>query len=450
MTDNAIDTMLNELHLKQRQDRICAAGLKNDAAFQAALAQENPPLWKDFRAPPVSIELQHSLAEKLYNAEKGDTALINLGDGSRHIGPWLVEKCRKEGIPFVVQFSDANFMNLALNHASDEGVRNLAANFLALTAPVTTIITARSGMQEHDVPVDPQKDLLYRRETKPYGDRLRSGDLFYTLTVIPTPVDAQIDHFAYDDYIKLFFEMCDQPWNHISTAQKALIGEFNTARTVRITNDDGTDVSMELVDNDGLHFTFCNSLIAKNVPGSEIFSAPRRDSVNGTVVAKGRFEHNHNLIEDLTMEFKDGKLVSYSAAKNVAAFERAIAADSGAKYVGELGIGTNPHLNKHVANGLLVEKIGGSFHLALGASYSYTSYEGEPVKVNNGNQSALHWDITTMLRGRGGKIYLDDRLVMDNGLWLDPRYKVLNEGWKAIPKNVRPEYWKNYDQFNCG
>jgi hypothetical protein len=65
--------------------------------------------------------------------------------------------------------------------------------------------------------------------------------------------------------------------------------------------------------------------------------------------------------------------------------------------------------------------------------------------VNNGGNSALHWDLTTMLRGKGGKIYLDDRLVMDNGAWLDTaKYDVLNRGWEAVPKAERPDYWKNY------
>lgn len=125
-------------------------------------------------------------------------------------------------------------------------------------------------------------------------------------------------------------------------------------------------------------------------------------------------------------------------------FERSIGVDDGARFVGELGIGTNPHLKRHVVNGLLVEKIGGSFHIALGRPYSYTSYEGVPVKVDNGGKSSLHWDITTMLHGKDGCIELDGRKVMENGQWIDPKYDVLNRGWESVPVEQRPDYWQDY------
>ena len=122
---------------------------------------------------------------------------------------------------------------------------------------------------------------------------------------------------------------------------------------------------------------------------------------------------------------------------------RFLLGDEGARWTGELGIGTNPHLKKHVANGLLVEKIGGSFHMALGHPYTYTEYGGEPVKVDNGNKSDLHWDLTTMLHGKDGCIYLDGRAVMKDGRWLDDKYAVLNDGWNAVDKEKRPAYWQS-------
>ncbi len=440
------DDLLQALHEAQRLNKIYTAGVAQDAVFRQKVL--GLPMWKDYGTPPASTELQHSLAQKIYNANprKNDQALINIGDGAREIGVWLADKCAAEHIPFVVQFADPEFQAHLVNHTEDAGVRALAADFLKMTAPLTTIMTARPGVPDRDPPeTDKAKTKIYAQETRSFGERISSGDLFYTLTIIPTRKDAEIDEIPYDDYTRLFFEMCDQPWDRIGKAQEALIKEFNAACKVRITNNDGTDVSMELVDHDGSHFTFCNSLIAKNVPGSEIFSAPRRDSVEGTVVAKGRFsEHGKAIIENLTLEFSKGKLIGFSAEKGDKELREILSVDEGALGVGELGIGTNPHLKQHVCNGLLVEKIGGSFHLALGRPYSYTEYMGTPVKVDNGGVSDLHWDITTMLQGKDGRIYLDGRLIMDHGLWLDPQYDILNRGWEAVPENERPAYWKDY------
>ncbi|HTK85031.1 MAG TPA: aminopeptidase [Patescibacteria group bacterium] len=441
-TENA-DELLDILHRIQRLHKVAIAGLADNPFFLAAVQDVALPLWGDFGSPPVPLDLQDSLAAKLYNCVPGDTALISLGDGARQIGLWLIEKCRASGVHFLIVFADPVFDVLVINHADETGVKALSDDFLKLTGPATKRIVARAGLPDTDPPTpDETKQRQFDRALKPYSDRLRSGNLFYTLTSIPTPRDAEVDGIPYEDYIKLFFEMCDQPWDRIGRAQEKLIGEFNAAEEVRITNADGTDLRMNIKG-----FTFCNSLIAKNVPGSEIFSAPRRDSVEGIIVAKGRFSPpgtKRGIIENLTMEFKGGHLENFKADSGVELFANAVSIDEGARWVGELGIGTNPHLRKHVLNGLLVEKIGGSFHVALGACYSFKEYAGIPVNVDNGNQSALHWDVTTMLHGRQGQIWLDGRPVMDDGLWLDKAYDVLNRGWKSVPVDERPEYWKNY------
>ena len=123
------------------------------------------------------------------------------------------------------------------------------------------------------------------------------------------------------------------------------------------------------------------------------------------------------------------------------ALARILDTDAGARRVGEVGIGTNPQLGRHVLNTLLVEKIGGSFHLALGNAYSMSHYQGRPVQVDNGNRSGIHWDITTLLRGHGGRILVDDVPIMEAGRFTDPALAVLNDGWEALPADQRPGWW---------
>jgi len=444
-----IDEMLELIQRTARLAHIYTAGLENNSAFRQEITKLSPPLWSQFGAPPAADDLQDNLADKLYNIDPAkakagqEHAFINLGNGARRIGPRLIEKCMADGAPFSVDFAEPNFSGPLLNHSDEAGVKALAKAFVDMTAAVTKRMVARPGLPtEKAVTPDKDKSQLYSREIEPYAERSRSGDLFFTLTVIPTERDAQIDQMNYKDYIKLFFEMCDQPWDAIDTAQQALIRQLDAGKSLRFTNNDGTDVSMDI---DG--FTFCNSLIAKNVPGSEVFSAPRRDSVEGKIVAKGRFsppQDRGEIIENLTLEFNKGRLVSYKADKGLEAFERMIGTDEGARYIGEVGIGTNPHLKQHVCNGLLVEKIGGSFHLALGGCYTMKEYQGAPVNVDNGNHSAVHWDLTTMLHGKEGRIYLDGKLLMDDGKFLDPQLDVLNRGWEALPEAQRPAYWRDY------
>jgi len=251
-----------------------------------------------------------------------------------------------------------------------------------------------------------------------------SGKIRPTLTTLPSRIDAEVDGLDYQTYCDDFFKMCNQDWDKIHDLQNILIEKLNGTKTLRFTNNDGTDVSMDI---DG--FTFCNSTIARNIPGSEVFSSPRRDSVNGTVVAKGKFSVKGDqsaIIEDITLHFKDGYLTDYKIGKNKEIFEKTINIDEGARFVGEVGIGTNPFWKRHVSSIIIVEKIGGSFHLALGDSYQITDYMGTLVSVDNGNRSHLHWDITTMLWGKEGKIYADGEVIMDYGRWLEPQLAYLN------------------------
>jgi aminopeptidase len=197
-------------------------------------------------------------------------------------------------------------------------------------------------------------------------------------------------------------------------------------------------------------------VVAKNLPGSEFFSSALREGVNGTLVSNGKFQfRNSGTIEDITLVFNDGRIVDFDARVGKEALAKIIDADKdkgeGSRYLGELGIGTNPHLRRHLINALLVEKVSGSFHLAIGACYTYTSYEGEPVKIQNGNSSAngVHWDITTLLRGNGGHIELMydtdggevKESVQQNGNWLVKGTEVLNDGWEALPADQRPAWW---------
>jgi aminopeptidase len=368
----------------------------------------------------------------LYIVERNtDLPLLELGDQTRHIGPALFKRCVDDKLVFDVSVTDDNFMAVLMGFCDDAAIQNLAAYFLETREGITTRILVHHNLPVWDVLEAPQdRQKLYRESINPYRARIIGGKMRSVLTSIPTTRDAEIDYIPYTEYTDIYFKMCDQPWDAIKAAQYKLIDVLNAAKTLRFTNNDGTDLSMDI---EG--FTFCNSVIARNIPGSEVFSAPRVDSTNGVIVAKGRFaakDHAGAVMEDLTLHFKDGVLVTAIAAKGQEHLDRAINTDAGARRIGEIGIGTNPYLKRHVASILLSEKIGGSFHVALGDAYTMTDYMGDPVHLDNGNRSHLHWDITTMLIGKEGRIIADGTPIMIDGLFTDPALDVLNRGWAAV------------------
>ncbi len=436
------DDAIAAIQQARRVIRIFVCGLANDAILREQLAHAPLSDWTKFAEPPVARGLQDALADKLYIV-RGSTEvpLLELGDQARYIGARLFERCAADRLTFDVSVHDENFVTLLMRAASDEGIAALAQHTIDSRATISARILVQHNLPEWTVlEPDAGKARLYRTLLQPWREKVLSGAMRSVLTSIPTKRDAEVDGIEYKEYAALYFRMCDQPWDLIKTAQAALISTLNAGRELHFTNDDGTDLRMSI---DG--FTFCNSVIARNIPGSEVFSAPKIDSTNGTIVARGRFAAKDDagaVMEDLTLTFKDGLLVEAKAEKGQQHLDRAINTDAGSRRIGEIGIGTNPYLKRHVASILLSEKIGGSFHVALGDAYTMTDYMGDPVIVDNGNRSHLHWDITTMLVGKAGKIVLDGTPIMVDGLFTDPALDVLNRGWQAVPFSERPAAWQ--------
>lgn len=436
------DTAIGVLQHARRMTRIFRAGLENNEAFRKQYLGTNLNDWESFEEPPVSHDLQDRLVETLYIVRgPAEIPVLEIGDQARYIGARLFDKCVTDRLKFDISVHDDNFSALLFNATTEEGIKSLSEFYLQDRADVTARILVQHNLPRWDVvEADASKTRLYRKMIQPFRERAMEGLIRSVLTMIPTSRDAEIDGLPMKDYAELYFRMCDQPWPQIQVAQKHLIQTLNAAKVLRFTNSDGTDLTMNV---DGM--TFCNSVIARNVPGSEVFSAPRIDSTQGVIVAKGRFtvkEEHGTVIENLRLEFDKGQLVKWTAEVGQEDFDRALAIDEGAKRIGEIGIGTNPFLKQHLVSILLSEKIGGSFHVALGDAYTMTDYMGDAVNIDNGNRSLLHWDVTTMLHGKQGRIYADDALIMDDGKFLDPALRVLNEGWKSIPFDQRPAMWQ--------
>jgi aminopeptidase len=143
----------------------------------------------------------------------------------------------------------------------------------------------------------------------------------------------------------------------------------------------------------------------KNMPSGEIFTGPVEDSAEGWVkftypaVTAGRE------VEGIELKFEKGKVVEASAKKGEEFLLKMLDTDPGARYVGEFAIGTNDGIKRFTKNILFDEKIGGSFHMAVGFGFPETGSK---------NESAIHWDMICDMRD-GGEIHVDGELFYRSG-----------------------------------
>jgi aminopeptidase len=199
---------------------------------------------------------------------------------------------------------------------------------------------------------------------------------------------------------------------------RELLRDGKTARIVSPVQ--GTDLTFSIA---GIEARACTG--ERNLPDGECYTAPVRDTVNGTITF-GPSVYQGERFTSIRLRFVDGRAVEAHAEtpERTAALNRLLDVDEGARYVGEFALGFNPGVLHPTGSILFDEKIAGSLHLALGRCYE---------SADNGNASANHWDMVQIQRPDygGGEIWIDDRLIRRDGLFVVPELLSLN------PENLK-------------
>jgi len=209
-----------------------------------------------------------------------------------------------------------------------------------------------------------------------------------------------------DEYEDFVYGACmpdiDDPigyWRRFSAWQEKIIKWLSSRKNIRVTARD-TDLKLSV---EGRKFINCDAHY--NVPDGEVFTGPVEDSIEGHVYFSYPAIYDGREVTGVRLWFEKGKVVKATAEKNEEYLLKQLDVDNGSRYIGEFAIGTNEGINRFTREILFDEKIGGSFHMALGAGYPETGSK---------NESAIHWDMVCDLRD-GGRIWADDDLLYENG-----------------------------------
>ncbi|AWT37494.1 aminopeptidase [Deinococcus arenae] len=228
----------------------------------------------------------------------------------------------------------------------------------------------------------------------------------WNLTLYPTPFGAEAAGMTLEDYEAfvaraMFLDAPDpvRRWGEIREFQAGLIERLAAADDVHL-QADGTDLHLSVRGR-----SWSNSDAKRNMPSGEVFTAPHERSANGTVHFDLPTLYGGRVVRGINLVFRDGEVVEARAEEGEDVLRAALATDDGARFLGELGIGTNFGIQQPSMNILFDEKIGGTVHLAVGQAYA----------ENGGtNRSAVHWDMIRDLR-RGGTLTLDGEPFLTGG-----------------------------------
>ena len=357
-------------------------------------------------------------AELLVNysleVKKGDQVLIQGEDVSKDLIKEVYKEVLKNGgHPIVInKFEEQE--ELFYKYASEEQLDYSApfSKYLMENVDASLRILGHNNTKNL-AGVDPEKikkrSIAQKEISEIVMNRAAEGDLNWNICQFPTQADAQEAGMSLADYREFVYQACHlnkkDPvayWTEFGQELERIAEILNQKNELHFISKD-TDLRCKV---GGRNWIADKG--KENYPGGEVFTGPIEDSVEGKIRFSFPGIYSGKEIEDIRLEFKNGKVINASAAKGEELLHSLLDTDEGSRYVGEIAVGCNEGITEFTRNMLFDEKIGGTIHLALGRSYPETGGE---------NISTIHWDMLCDMKD-GGEIYADGELIYSDGKFI--------------------------------
>jgi len=365
-------------------------------------------------------QLAKVLVEYSTRVKKGDVVLLNMvGVDTYPISKELHKQCLQRGAKYVaIDFEFPEITKDFYNHATKAQAEFFPQHkldfmkqvdvFIGVRAPENAMVYANAN---HDTMRLNQKTLL------PILDE-RVNHTRWVVSRWPTNAMAQDAKMSLEEFYEFYFRCTIFDYASLKAKQAKLVRLLNAAKTVQLKASD-TDLTFSLK---GMKSISCHG--TANIPDGEVYTAPVRDSVEGYITYNTPSVYMGKEYNNIRLEFEKGKIVKAEAGDLTAALNHIFDTDEGARYIGEFAVGTNTEITQPMRNILFDEKIYGSIHFTPGAAYE---------DCDNGNRSAIHWDLVKILTG-DGELLFDGRTIQKDGVFVHPELVELNPRGTKLPK----------------
>ena len=355
------------------------------------------------------IIVNHSIKVK-----EGDKVLITyqITDAKEFVKYLVKDILKNKGIPFV-KYIDSELEDIIKGNISDNLINNRTNIIKFEVEEYDSFIQIHSNTSDYyDRNVDNKLNNKLKSSMQPYKDIL-VNQRHWVLLNYPTMIDAYKAKMTYEEFFNFSLDVMTVDYDKMYRDMLPLKELMEKTDKVRIVAPN-TDITFSIK---GLPAIICSG--EANIPDGEVFTAPVKDSVNGTITYNTPSPYNGYVYNNVSLTFKDGKIIECHSSNDEDKLEELFNTDAGSRYVGEFSFGLNPKIMHPMGDILFDEKIAGSIHFTPGSSYD---------ECDNGNKSKVHFDMVLIQREEygGGEIYLDDVLVRKNGKFVLPELKNLN------------------------
>ena len=361
---------------------------------------------------PRYTKLAKMLVEYSTSLKKGDRVLLDMIDVPDEFSIELMQAARAAGATPIIEVRHTRINREVLRNTNSEHARLVRDLELFRMKKVQAYIAVRgSANTSENADVASDRMALYSRTTRPVLN-YRVNKTRWCVLRWPTPSMAQAAGMSTEAFEDLYFKVCTLNYLKMARAMVPLERRMKQADRVHIKGP-GTDLTFSIK---GLGAKMCKG--DRNIPDGEVFSCPVRDSINGRIQFNTPTLYSGTKFENVCLEFKDGKIMQ-AVSNNTRRLNEILDTDPGARYTGEFSLAFNPYILSPMCDILFDEKIAGSLHLTPGQAYE---------ECDNGNRSAIHWDMVLIQRPEwgGGEIWFDGELVRKNGMFVPKDLKPLN------------------------
>lgn len=349
------------------------------------------------------------------NVQKGDLVIIKASSPmAESLVKAVYKRVIEKGANPLLRTSICDMTDTFIKYATDEQLDyvdpiskleyEVVDKYISIGAPLNLKNMARADktkLARRSKATRELSELLLSRSAK--------GEASWIIADVPTQALAQEAKMSFDEYSEFLFKACfldlDDPVTKLlemDKAQKHWAEYLDKTSKIRIVGEK-TDITFS---TKGRKWISCSGL--NNYPDGEVFTSPVEDSANGEIYFDFPAIYRGNEANKIHLTLENGKVVKATAEKGEEFLNAMLDMDEGARFVGEIAVGTNDMIQDVTGNILFDEKIGGSIHMAVGASYPETGGK---------NVSGLHWDIIKNMKN-GGEIYADDVLVYKDGKFI--------------------------------
>jgi len=363
---------------------------------------------------PRNARLAHLIVHHSTQLVAGEAVMIEAFDLADGLVLDLVEAVQAaRATPLV--FLRSNAVHRAVLNGADEAYMRLQAEIelfqMQKVQAYVGLRAAHNSSELADVPSD-RMALYSKLVSRPVHLDYRVNHTRWVVLRYPNPAMAQSANMSTAQFEDFYYRVCTMDYARMAEAIVPLRERMEATDAVRLLGP-GTDLRFSIR---GMGVVPCEG--RRNLPDGECFTAPVRDSVNGTITYNTPSLYLGTTYDSLSFTFEGGRIVR-ATGNPQDKLNALLDTDAGARFIGEFSLGFNPFVLNPMKDTLFDEKIAGSLHFTPGQAYSI---------ADNGNRSQIHWDLVLIQRPEygGGEVWFDGELVRKDGMFVVPALDGLN------------------------